>query len=58
MLGEGLQQFPRVQALVCFEVDKEQTWSLGKSRGSLQAWLTARRNLASARAWGPPFLPT
>jgi hypothetical protein len=37
-LSNGLTQFPRVRGLVWFDVDKEQSWSLGSSPGSLAAW--------------------
>jgi beta-mannanase len=40
-LGSELGEFPRVRALVWFDVDKEQAWSLGSSPASLGAWLNA-----------------
>jgi beta-mannanase len=39
MFDQELEQFPRVRALVWFDVDKEQTWSLRSSQSSYQAWL-------------------
>jgi hypothetical protein len=39
VLSHGLDQFPRVRALVWFDVDKEQPWSLGSSHDALQAWI-------------------
>jgi beta-mannanase len=40
-LGPELEQFPRVRAVVWFDVDKEQPWSLDSSQSALQAWLTS-----------------
>ncbi|MBV9580954.1 MAG: hypothetical protein JO057_20425 [Chloroflexi bacterium] len=40
-LGPDLTQFPRVRALVWFDVDKEQPWNLDSSQSSLQAWLAS-----------------
>jgi beta-mannanase len=39
-LGPELVQFPRVQALVWFDVNKEQPWNLDSSPAALEAWLT------------------
>ncbi len=39
-LTSELKQFPRVRALVWFDVDKEQPWNLDSSRAALQAWLS------------------
>ncbi|MBV9328019.1 MAG: beta-mannanase [Chloroflexi bacterium] len=38
-LGSELPQFPRVRALVWFDVNKEQPWNLDSSGPALQAWL-------------------
>jgi len=35
-----VSQFPRVQAVVWFDVNKEQPWNLDSSPSALQAWLT------------------
>jgi beta-mannanase len=35
-----LAQFPRVRAVVWFDVDKEQPWNLDSSQSALQAWLS------------------
>ncbi len=43
-LASGLDQFPRVRALVWFDVDKEQPWSLSSSQASLAAWDAASAN--------------
>jgi beta-mannanase len=40
-LGDGLDQFPRLQAMVWFDVNKEQTWNLNSSTASLSAWQRA-----------------
>jgi hypothetical protein len=40
-LSAGLDQFPAVRALVWFDVDKEQAWSLHSSASSLAAWTAA-----------------
>jgi hypothetical protein len=40
-LGSGLDRFPAVRALVWFDVDKEQPWSLHSSTTALSAWTTA-----------------
>jgi endoglucanase len=40
-LGDGLDQFPRVRAMVWFDVNKEQAWNLDSSAASLSAWKTA-----------------
>ena len=40
-LGHELAGFPRVRALVWFDVNKEQSWNLDSSSGSLAAWLSA-----------------
>jgi hypothetical protein len=40
-LGDGLDQFPRVDAMVWFDVNKEQAWNLDSSAASLSAWKTA-----------------
>jgi beta-mannanase len=39
MLGSDLSAFPRLRALVWFDVDKEQPWNLDSSADALQAWL-------------------
>ena len=38
-LTSGLNQFPKVRALVWFDVNKELPWNLGSSNSSLAAWL-------------------
>jgi hypothetical protein len=47
---ETLGGFPRVRALVWFDVAKEQPWQLRSSDASYEAWLAALRqgNVASA----------
>jgi beta-mannanase len=40
-LTSELQQFPRVRALVWFDVNKEQPWNLDSSPAALQAWVSA-----------------
>jgi endoglucanase len=40
-LGNELVRFPRVRALIWFDVNKEQPWNLNSSAGSLSAWLSA-----------------
>ena len=40
-LTSELQQFPRVRALVWFDVNKEQPWNLDSSPAALQAWLSS-----------------
>jgi beta-mannanase len=40
-LGDVLDQFPRLRAMVWFDVNKEQTWNLDSSAASLSAWDTA-----------------
>jgi hypothetical protein len=42
-LGAEVARFPRVRALVWFDVNKEQPWNLDSSPGSLQAWVSATR---------------
>ncbi len=41
LLTVEVERFPRVRALVWFDVDKEQPWSLGSSAASRQAWESA-----------------
>jgi hypothetical protein len=50
-LNTELAQFPRVRALVWFDVDKEQPWSLHSSAATLTAWMTA--SAQSTFAVGP-----
>jgi beta-mannanase len=45
-LDSEIYQFPRVQALVWFDVDKEQDWQLHSSPSALSAWLSANRSNA------------
>ena len=40
-LTTELAQFPRVRALVWFDVDKEQQWNLNSSQSALQSWVAA-----------------
>jgi hypothetical protein len=54
-LSTGLDQFPRVRALVWFDVAKEQPWNLNSSSASLSAWHTAS---AAARFRVGPTIPT
>jgi beta-mannanase len=45
-LTEEVGQFPRVQALVWFDVNKEQAWNLDSSDNAMQAWLAGLRATA------------
>jgi beta-mannanase len=54
-LSSGLDQFPRVRALVWFDVNKEQPWNLDSSPSSLTAWDTAS---AAPRFRVGPTIPT
>ena len=45
-LGPELGQFPRVRALIWFDVDKEQPWQLKSSAPALSAWVTASQSTA------------
>ena len=42
-VGTELAQFPRVRAMVWFDVDKEQPWDLHSSGSALRAWGAAAR---------------
>ena len=53
-LGSGLDRFPAVRALVWFDVDKEQPWSLHSSTTALGAWKTGS---ADARFNVGPSVP-
>jgi len=50
MFDHELERFPRVRALVWFDVDKEEAWSLGSSPAAYKAWLagSARPRFAVA----------
>jgi beta-mannanase len=39
-LTSDMTEFPRVRALVWFDINKEQPWNLDSSPSALQAWLT------------------
>jgi beta-mannanase len=47
MLSHDLDAFPRVSALVWFDIDKEQPWSLHSSSAALTAWTSSQRASAS-----------
>jgi hypothetical protein len=49
---ETLRRFPRIRALVWFDVDKEQPWQLQSSAESYAAWLAALREGSVARSYG------
>jgi hypothetical protein len=48
MFDRELEQFPRVRALVWFDVDKEQRWSLRSSQPAYEAWLAGSAQLQAA----------
>jgi beta-mannanase len=52
-LGSELAAFPRVRALVWFDMNKEQPWQLHSSASALEAWQTAVSNprFAAAGFW-------
>ena len=46
-LTSELPRFPRVRAVVWFDVNKEQPWNLDSSQAALQAWLTIASQTSS-----------
>jgi endoglucanase len=53
MFDSELAQFSAVRAVVWFDVDKEQSWSLSSSHASFAAWLAASRASRGTRTVPP-----